>query len=539
MWRWPPSSAPSAGPRAENLARVEEHVREAAAQGANVVLPPELFEGPYFCREEKREWFAEARALEDDEAVARMRDVARELGVVIPVSFFERAGQAYYNSVAIVDADGSVLGVYRKSHIPDGPGYEEKFYFRPGDTGFRVWPTRFGRLGVGICWDQWFPESARAMMLLGAEVLFYPTAIGSEPHDPDLDTRDPWQRAMIGHAVSNVVPVVAANRIGVEAGQRFYGSSFIADPRGDKLAELGRDDEGVIVATFDLDALAQTRASWGFFRDRRPELYGVLTTADGDDVAPRSRARARRSRCARRFAANRSCAGPRQSAPPRCDGNRMPHWPPGISLRADVRGAPMMLRHQAPTGERCSGPSCSFPAVGFAPYVEPRLIPVAPAAQPLLRLLRGRLQPQPQPLPDVQEPADERLLLGVAQRLLRLPDVRVDPDAQPESPQVREQGRRRDDHLALLEEEHLARREHVLLRLGVLAGRPAQASTSPRRGHEPARSTGRSSRSTRRSSARTRRSSRSRSALRGVAASAARRLALRLRASRRSSRTGR
>jgi N-carbamoylputrescine amidase len=272
---------PLGGTRAENLARVEGHVRDAAAQGARVILPPELFEGPYFCREEKAEWFAQARTLDEDEAVARMRVVARELGVVLPVSFFERAGQAYYNSVAIVDADGAVLGVYRKSHIPDGPGYEEKFYFRPGETGFRVWPTRHGILGVGICWDQWFPESARAMMLLGAELLFYPTAIGSEPHEPDLDTRDPWQRAMIGHAVSNVVPVVAANRTGEEGGQRFYGSSFIADARGDKVAELGRADEKVIVATFDLDALARTRAAWGFFRDRRPELYDVLTTADG------------------------------------------------------------------------------------------------------------------------------------------------------------------------------------------------------------------------------------------------------------------
>ncbi|HTQ48633.1 MAG TPA: nitrilase-related carbon-nitrogen hydrolase, partial [Polyangiaceae bacterium] len=222
-----------------------------------------------------------ARAVDADEAVARMRDVARELGVVIPVSFFERAGQAYFNSVAVLDADGSVLGTYRKSHIPDGPGYEEKFYFRPGDTGFRAWKTRHGTVGVGICWDQWFPESARAMMLLGAEVLLYPTAIGSEPHEPDLDTRDPWQRAMIGHAVSNVVPVVAANRIGTESGQRFYGSSFIADNRGDKVAELGRDDEGVVVASFDLDAMARTRASWGFFRDRRPDLYDVLSTADG------------------------------------------------------------------------------------------------------------------------------------------------------------------------------------------------------------------------------------------------------------------
>jgi N-carbamoylputrescine amidase len=272
---------PLGGSREQNLARIEKHVRAAAAQGARVILPPELFEGPYFCREESSAHFAEAREASEDEAVARMRDVARELGVTIPVSFFERAGQAFYNSCAIVDADGSVLGVYRKSHIPDGPGYEEKFYFRPGDTGFRVWKTRHAALGVGVCWDQWFPETARGMMLLGAEVLLYPTAIGSEPHDPDLDTRDPWQRAMIGHAVSNIVPVVAANRTGVEGGQSFYGSSFIADSRGDKLAELGRSDEGVILATFDLDAIARARASWGFFRDRRPELYGILQTADG------------------------------------------------------------------------------------------------------------------------------------------------------------------------------------------------------------------------------------------------------------------
>jgi N-carbamoylputrescine amidase len=276
---------PLGGKRDENIARVERHVRDAASRGARVILVPELFEGPYFCREESGAHFAEARALAEDEGVARMRDVARELQVVLPVSFFERAGPAYYNSIAIVDTDGGVLGTYRKSHIPDGPGYEEKFYFRPGDTGFRAWKTRYGTLGVGICWDQWFPESARAMMLLGAELLLYPTAIGSEPHEPGLDTRDPWQRAMIGHAVSNIVPVVAANRTGVEGGQSFYGSSFIADARGDKVAELGRSEEGAIEATFDLDALARTRASWGFFRDRRPDLYGVLTTADGTSGA--------------------------------------------------------------------------------------------------------------------------------------------------------------------------------------------------------------------------------------------------------------
>ncbi len=272
---------PLPGPREANIERVIGHVRAAAARGAQVILPPELFEGPYFCRHERDTFFDEARAFSGNTTIARFSALARELGVVIPVSYFERAGHAYYNSVAIVDADGAVLGNYRKSHIPDGPGYEEKFYFRGGDTGFQVWPTRYGTLGVGICWDQWFPECARAMMLKGAELLFYPTAIGSEPHDPGLDTRDPWQRAMIGHAVSNVVPVIAANRIGDEEGQLFYGSSFIADHRGDKVAELGRADEGVIVHAFDLAQLRRTRASWGFFRDRRPELYGGLATADG------------------------------------------------------------------------------------------------------------------------------------------------------------------------------------------------------------------------------------------------------------------
>ena len=193
------------------------------------------------------------------------------------MSFFERDGQHYYNAIAIVDADGSLLGRYRKSHIPDGPGYEEKFYFRPGADGFKVWKTRFGTIGVGICWDQWFPEAARAMALLDAEVLLYPTAIGSEPEEPDFDSKDPWQRAMIGHAVSNVVPVVAANRIGDEGGQVFYGSSFIANQRGDKVAELGRTEEGILTASFDLAEVRRNRASFGFFRDRRPELYGPLT----------------------------------------------------------------------------------------------------------------------------------------------------------------------------------------------------------------------------------------------------------------------
>jgi N-carbamoylputrescine amidase len=269
------------GPLSENVAKVERLVREAARRGADVVLPPELFEGPYFCREEKDAFFSWARPVEGHPTIGRFADLARELSVAIPVSFFEKAGPAYYNSVAMVDAGGEVLGVYRKSHIPDGPGYEEKFYFRPGDSGFVAWRTKRATLGVGICWDQWFPECARALVLSGADALLYPTAIGSEPENPSLDTKDRWQRAMLGHAVCNVVPVVAANRIGNEGGQLFYGSSFIADHAGEKLAELGRDEEGVIVASVDLAAVRAARASWGFFRDRRPELYRILCTGDG------------------------------------------------------------------------------------------------------------------------------------------------------------------------------------------------------------------------------------------------------------------
>jgi N-carbamoylputrescine amidase len=268
------------GSRDENVAKVIALVRAAAGRGAQVILPPELFEGPYFCRLERDEFFDWARPAEGHPTLLAFSKLAKELGVAIPVSFFERAGQQHYNSVAVVDADGAILGVYRKSHIPDGPGYEEKFYFRPGDTGFRVFRTKHATLGVGICWDQWFPECARAMTLLGAEVLLYPTAIGSEPHDPDLDTRGPWQKAMMGHAISNVIPVVAANRIGTEDGQAFYGSSFISDPRGDKVAELGSTEEGVVVSTFDLARIRRTRGAWGFFRDRRPELYGALVESD-------------------------------------------------------------------------------------------------------------------------------------------------------------------------------------------------------------------------------------------------------------------
>lgn len=260
-----------------NIAEVSKLVREAAAKGAQVVLPPELFEGHYFCRVEDEGMFARARPVAEHKAVMAMQALAAELKIHIPTSFFELDGQHHYNSLAMIDPDGKIQGVYRKTHIPDGPGYEEKFYFRPGNTGFKVWPGADTTLGVGICWDQWYPETARAMMLMGAQILFYPTAIGNEPHDPDLDTSRLWRRAMIGHAVSNVVPVVAANRIGTEDGQTFYGHSFICDERGDMLAEFGRNETGVLVATVDIDLAKRHRAAFGFFRDRRPELYGRLT----------------------------------------------------------------------------------------------------------------------------------------------------------------------------------------------------------------------------------------------------------------------
>jgi N-carbamoylputrescine amidase len=263
-----------------NIANVSRLVREAARRGAQVILPPELFEGEYFCRVEDEGLFANAAPVREHKAVLAMQALAEALKVTIPTSFFEADGPHYYNSLAMIGPDGEVQGVYRKSHIPDGPGYEEKFYFRPGNTGFKVWPAPPAApgwtLGVGVCWDQWYPETARALMLMGAQVLFYPTAIGSEPHDTSLDTARLWRRAMVGHAVSNVVPVVAANRIGSEHGQTFYGTSFITDERGDILAELGRDEEGVIVAALDLDRVKRHRAAFGFFRDRRPDLYGRL-----------------------------------------------------------------------------------------------------------------------------------------------------------------------------------------------------------------------------------------------------------------------
>ena len=261
----------------ENIGNVSELVREAAGKGAQIVLPPELFEGPYFCRVEDEGLFSTAKPTSQHPSVLAMQKLANELGIWIPTSFFEADGPHYYNSLAMIGPDGKVTGVYRKSHIPDGPGYEEKFYFRPGNTGFKVWQGAGTTLGVGICWDQWYPETARSMMLMGAEILFYPTAIGTEPHDPDLDTSRLWRRAMIGHAVSNVVPVVAANRIGNEGGQIFYGHSFICDERGDILAEFGNSETGVLVATLDIDQAKRHRAAFGFFRDRRPELYGRLT----------------------------------------------------------------------------------------------------------------------------------------------------------------------------------------------------------------------------------------------------------------------
>ncbi|WP_415187873.1 N-carbamoylputrescine amidase [Rhodomicrobium sp.] len=265
---------------AENIAKTELFVREAAALDAQVVLPSELFQGIYFCSRQDPKWFATAYPAREHPCVTALAKLAGELGLVIPISFFEKDGPAYYNSVAIADADGEVLGVYRKSHIPDGPGYQEKYYFRPGNTGFKAWKTRFATIGVGICWDQWFPEAARAMAIQGADVLFYPTAIGSEPYDTALDTHRRWQRAMQGHAVSNAIPVVAANRIGLEdndgAAQRFYGHSFIADHTGAFVADFGDRDEGVLVASFDLAEIEEYRADWGFFRDRRAGLYGGL-----------------------------------------------------------------------------------------------------------------------------------------------------------------------------------------------------------------------------------------------------------------------
>lgn len=269
----------------ENIRRADKLVREAAAKGAQIILLQELFETPYFCQKEKSDYYVYARELEENKAVAHFREVARELQVVLPISFYEKKNYARYNSLAVIDADGSVLGIYRKSHIPDGPGYEEKFYFNPGDTGFKVWKTRYAKIGVGVCWDQWYPEAARCMALMGAELLFYPTAIGSEPQDGNIDSRDHWQMCMMGHAACNLMPVIASNRIGLESdcdsSITFYGSSFIAGPTGQKVAEAGREEEAVLTAEFDLDQLETQRIEWGIFRDRRPDLYRAIATYDG------------------------------------------------------------------------------------------------------------------------------------------------------------------------------------------------------------------------------------------------------------------
>jgi len=266
---------------AANIAAVSTLVEEAATKGAQLILPPELFSGPYFCREEDEALFALARPTAEHPSVIAMQALAAKLKVTIPTSFFERDGHHYYNTLAMIGPSGDVQGTYRKSHIPDGPGYEEKYYFRPGNDGFKVWdvPGEGGstvKVGVGICWDQWYPECARVMALLGAELLLYPTAIGSEPYDPDLDTSRMWRRAMIGHAVSNCMPVIAANRIGTEGGQRFYGHSFISDEWGDLITDYGAAETGVLVATLDLARSATHRAGMGFFRDRRPQLYGRI-----------------------------------------------------------------------------------------------------------------------------------------------------------------------------------------------------------------------------------------------------------------------
>ncbi|MDB6088243.1 MAG: aguB [Gammaproteobacteria bacterium] len=275
---------------AANIARAERLVRQAAARGAQIILLPELFEAPYFCVEQDVRHLSLARSVQTNRAVQHFSAVARELGVVLPISFFEHAGPAYFNSIAIIDADGTNLGIYRKSHIPNGPGYQEKSYFSPGDTGFKVWNTRFARFGVGICWDQWFPETSRAMALLGAEILFYPTAIGTEPPPAlPVNSREHWQRTQQGQAAANLTPLVASNRYGLERSLqdpdglyiRFYGSSFIADPMGAKVAEAPEEGDAVLTATFDLDATAQMRDNWFVFRDRRPDLYGALVSLDG------------------------------------------------------------------------------------------------------------------------------------------------------------------------------------------------------------------------------------------------------------------
>jgi N-carbamoylputrescine amidase len=269
-----------------NIKKAEKLVREAVRLGAQIILIQELFETPYFCQTERDEFYQLASEVTTNKAILHFMEIAKELKVVLPISFYEKKNNVRFNSVAIIDADGEVLGVYRKSHIPDGPGYEEKYYFSPGDTGFKVWDTQYGKIGVGICWDQWFPEAARCMALMGAELLFYPTAIGSEPHNADIDSMGHWQRCMIGHSASNIIPVVASNRVGIEIQDdsriNFYGSSFITNSIGEKVEEANRSEETVLVHEFDLDAIGLQRDEWGLYRDRRPELYKALLTLDGE-----------------------------------------------------------------------------------------------------------------------------------------------------------------------------------------------------------------------------------------------------------------
>ena len=271
---------------ADNIKNGERLVREAVKKGANIVLLQELFENLYFCQKQVEDYFKLAKTLEDSDAVNHFKNLAKELQVVLPISFFEKKNNMYYNSLVVIDADGEVLGTYRKTHIPDGPGYNEKFYFSPGDTGFKVFKTKYGTIGIGICWDQWFPETARSLALMGAELIFYPTAIGSEPSKPEYDSRDHWQRVMQGHSAANIVPVIASNRIGTEHIQdsqiTFYGSSFITNEFGEKVVEANREEETVLTATFDLDKIAEERSFWGIFRDRRPSLYGTISTKDGN-----------------------------------------------------------------------------------------------------------------------------------------------------------------------------------------------------------------------------------------------------------------
>ena len=271
---------------AKNCDKAESLVRQAVGQGAGLVLLQELFDGDYFCIEQHADFLARSEEVDQHPTVKRFAALSRELGVVLPVSVFERAGSVHFNTTVIVDADGRQLGIYRKSHIPDGRGYQEKFYFSPGDTGFKVWDTAAGRIGLGICWDQWFPECARAMALMGAEILLYPTAIGSEPSNPGYDSSTHWQNVMRGHAAANIMPLLASNRVGRETApdgrtDTFYGRSFISDHQGEKIVEMGREEEGFRLARLDLAAIGELRRSWGVFRDRRPDLYGTLLTMDG------------------------------------------------------------------------------------------------------------------------------------------------------------------------------------------------------------------------------------------------------------------